>query len=619
MSSWRRIYKSAPLWTVVALLAWLPGGAANADERILSYDETITVNADGSMYVREVIRVRAEGNKIKRGIYRDFPTIYKGKDGHQYVVGFAFQGASLDGRPEQWRPENRGNGVRIYVGNPSARLSGGEHTYELVFRTDRQLGYFADHDELYWNVTGNGWDFPIDRATARLELPSEIPASEIRLEGYTGPQGGKGQDYTAQMQASGPMFVTTRALGPREGLTIVAMWPKGFIMPPVESAQPVAGAPNTNYLQGDSRDGWSPAEHMVNRRLSRNGLPALLGILGLALLMTYYYYIWARVGRDPPGRIIIPEYESPKGVSPAAMRYLLQMSYDDNAFAAAVLSLAVKGYLRIEQSAGILGLGKTYTLVSTRAADGKPLSDDERDLLANLFKRNDTLELKQENHERIGAAHDLHYEQVKSGYSSGFFKINGGWHFLGIVLSLLLAAPAILLPGRTDVWPAWHFTTPGGWFTLFCILAMLVANGVFGKLLKAPTVAGQALMDHIRGFKMYLEVAEGEDLKRMKGPPPPLTPQLFESYLPAALALGVEQRWAERFADVLRVQAPNYSPAWYVGPGWNPGNVGNFSNEIGSSLSSAISSAATAPGSSSGGGGGGSSGGGGGGGGGGGW
>jgi len=616
MSPWRRIYKSA----LLALLAWAGGAAvALADERILSYDETVTVSADGSMYVREVIRVRAEGNKIRRGIYRDFPTTYSGRNGQQYVVGFAFQGASLDGRPEQWRAENRGNGVRIYVGNPSEFVQHGEHTYELVFRTDRQLGYFADHDELYWNVTGNGWDFPIDRVTARIELPSEIPAADIKLEGYTGPQGANGQDYTAEMQASGPKFATTRGLGPREGLTIVAMWPKGFIMPPVESSLPAAAAPQTNYMQDDARGGWSPAERMVGRNLSQSALPALLAVLGLALLMTYYYLIWARVGRDPPGRIIIPEYESPKGVSPAAMRYLLEMSYDDNAFAAAVLSLAVKGYLRIEHSAGILGLGKTYSLVSTRTTSGKPLSEDERDLLAVLFTEGDTLELEQENHVLISSARSQHHEQIKSGYSSGFFKINGGWHLLGIALSLLLAAPAILLPGRTDNWPQWHFTTPGGWFTLACILAMLVANGVFGKLLKAPTVAGQSLMDHIRGFRMYLDVAEGEDLKRMKGPPPPLTPQLFESYLPAALALGVEQRWAERFAEVLRVEAPNYAPAWYVGPGWNLGNLGNFSNEIGSSLSGAISSAGTAPGSSSGGGGGGSSGGGGGGGGGGGW
>ena len=113
------------------------------------------------------------------------------------------------------------------------------------------------------------------------------------------------------------------------------------------------------------------------------------------------------------------------------------------------------------------------------------------------------------------------------------------------------------------------------------MLLMLVANGVFGKLLKAPTVAGQKVMDHIRGFKMYMEVAEGEALKQVKAPPPPLTPQLFESYLPAALALGVEQRWAERFADVLNVQAPNYAPAWYAGPGWNIHNMGSFSSTSG--------------------------------------
>jgi uncharacterized membrane protein YgcG len=603
------------------LLCAAAGIAAHADERILSFDETVTVNADGSLYVREVIRVRAEGNKIRRGIYRDFPTIYSGSDGHQYVVGFAFQGASRDGQSEQWRAEDRGNGVRIYIGNPSATVSNGEHTYELVFRTDRQLGYFADHDELYWNVTGNGWDFPIDRVTARVELPEGIPATGIKLEGYTGPQGAKGQDYTAQLQASGPLFATTRRLGAREGLTIVAMWPKGFIMPPVESssagrATPMSGA---NNMMDAGRSGWSPAERMLGTDLPNNNAPALFGLLGLALLMTYYYLIWSKVGRDPPGRIAIPEYEFPKGQSPASMRYLMRMSYDNECFAAAVLSLAVKGYLRIHEESGILGIGRKFTLMKTGVQDPKPLSADEQQLLASLFSGGDTLVLENENHELVSEARTTHGGVLKERFTSGFFSINGGWHVLGIVLSLVLAAPAVLLPGRTDNYPEWHFTTPGGWFTILVVLAMLVANGLFGKLLKAPTVAGQAIMDHIRGFKMYLEVAEGEELKRMKAPPPPLTPQLYESYLPAALALGVEQRWAERFASVLDLQAPNYAPAWYAGSGWNIHNMGSFSRELGSSLGSAISSAATAPGSSSGGGGGGSSGGGGGGGGGGGW
>ncbi len=619
MSSWRHIYKSAFL----ALLAWMAGATTViADERILSFDETITVNADGSLYVREVIRVRAEGNKIRRGIYRDFPTIYRGSDGQQYVVDFSLQGASRDGQPEQSRVENRDNGVRVYLGNPSSSVSHGEHTYEIVFRTDRQMGFFASHDELYWNVTGNGWDFPIDRATARVELPPGIPASEIKLEGYTGSQGSKGQDYTARMDNGVPLFTTTRRLSPREGLTIVVMLPKGFIMPAVESpaSAPEPWSPaNSNYMAETGRSGWSPAEHLFNVDLPNNGLPAVLGLIGLALLLTYYYLVWARVGRDPPGRIAIPEYESPKGQSPASMRYLLRMAYDDECFAAAVLSLAVKGHLTIHQDSGVLGIGKTFTLIKEHSASSKALSADEQQLLVNLFAEGDTLVLKDENHERVSEARTNHRLSLKERYTSGFFDINGGWHFLGIVLSLILAAPALLLPGRADVWPEWHFTTVGGWFTLVMVLAMLVANGVFGALLRAPTVAGQAIMDHIRGFKMYLEVAEGEDLKKMKGLPPPMTPHLFESYLPAALALEVEQRWAERFASVLNVQAPDYAPAWYAGPGWNVRDIGGFSRELGSSLGSAISSSATAPGSSSGGGGSGSSGGGGGGGGGGGW
>jgi uncharacterized membrane protein YgcG len=610
-----------------ALLIWaLCASAVLADERILSFDETVTVQSDGALQVREVIRVRAEGRNIRRGIFRDFPTIYQASDGREIVVGFRFESATRDGQDEPWRTEPLGNGVRVYLGSASVMLPQGEHTYELVYRTDRQMGFFADHDELYWNVTGNGWAFPIDRATARVILPADIPLADVKLEAYTGAQGAKDRNYEATIEDGAPLFATTSGLDPREGLTIVARWPKGYITAPVEESVPVSGGPTAspgyNYSSDSgnaSQSGRSPIEAMLNRDLRKTTLPAFMGLLGLAALLFYYYYIWLKVGRDPPSRITIPEYESPKGQSPASMRFLMHMGYDNECFAAAVLSLAVKGHLRIEQDAGILGIGKTFTLVKQSNPDAKKLSADEEQLLINLFSEGNSLVLKDDNHERVSESRTNHRLSLKERYTSGFFNVNGGWHFLGIVLSILLALPALLLPGKTNLWPEWHFTTPLGWFTLFTVLLMLVANGVFGKLLRAPTVAGQAAMDHIRGFKMYLEVAEGEDLKRVKAPPPPLTPQLFESYLPAALALGVEQRWAERFADALNVQAPDYAPAWYVGPGWNIRDMGGFSSSLGTSLSTAISSSSTAPGSSSGGDGGGSSGGGGGGGGGGGW
>jgi uncharacterized membrane protein YgcG len=348
--------------------------------------------------------------------------------------------------------------------------------------------------------------------------------------------------------------------------------------------------------------------------------PVGFAVIGFALLILYYYWVWNTRGRDPPGRVIIPEYESPEVRSPGGMRFLLRMGYDDKCFAADVLSLAVKGYLTIEErDGGLLGFKKVFTLTKRTDGGGKPLTAVEEGLLAQLFRDGNTLELKNENHERVSSARSTHRSNLKGRIDARFFRINGGWHALGILISLLVGVFAIFVPGNTMVRPEFFVGHPLGWLTILIVLLGLIANGVFGWLLKAPTVAGRELMDHVLGFKMYLEVAEGEELKRMKGPPPPLTPQLYEAYLPAALALDVEQQWAERFSSVFALQPPNSQPTWYAGSGWNAHNIGAFSSRLGSSFSSAITSSAQAPGSSSGGGGGGSSGGGGGGGGGGGW
>ena len=296
---------------VRALFVWmLCASAVLADERILSFDETVTVQNDGTLTVREIIRVRAEGRNIRRGIYRDFPTTYPG-NGRQIVVGFSFESATRDGRDEPWRTEPHGNGVRVYLGSARVMLPQGEHTYELVYRTDRQMGFFADHDELYWNVTGNGWDLPIDRATARILLPADIRVSDIKLEGYTGPQGAKDRNYTTTIDDGAPLFSTTRVLEPREGLTIVAMWPKGFITAAVEESVPAGAGPTSSPGYNYSSDagsashyGRSPIEAMLNRDLRKTSLPAFMGLLGLAALLFYYYYIWLtnrrRGSRRPP-------------------------------------------------------------------------------------------------------------------------------------------------------------------------------------------------------------------------------------------------------------------------------------------------------------------------------
>ena len=226
------------LWTVLAALA-LTGLAPRASagtqgaERILSFDSDITVRADATMLVRETIRVHSTGSSIRHGIYRDFPTRYKDAHGRPYVVGFDVKEVTRDGRPEPWHTNRMKNGVRVYIGASDVVLPPGDYTYALTYATDWQLGFFVDHDELYWNVTGNGWSFPIDHTSAAVHVEGAPPDRMGKPEAYTGPQGAKGGAYTAELASDGAVrFETMAPLAPHEGLTIVVPWPKGIVRAP---------------------------------------------------------------------------------------------------------------------------------------------------------------------------------------------------------------------------------------------------------------------------------------------------------------------------------------------------------------------------------------------------
>ena len=175
------------------------------------------------------------------------------------------------------------------------------------------------------------------------------------------------------------------------------------------------------------------------------------------------------------------------------------------------------------------------------------------------------------------------------------------------------------------IYTLFKFSSSGVFLVLIGTIAL---NVVFHRLLKAPTRAGRDLLDKIDGFKLFLGATEGDQLKRLGAPLTPVnkTPQLFEKYLPYALALGVEHAWAEQFTREMAAAAEGgsqsgagYVPSYYHGAALGAFTTAAFTSSFSSSFSSAVSSSSTAPGSSSGGGGGGSSGGGGGGGGGGGW
>ncbi len=611
---------------------------AQADERILDFHSDIDIAADGSMMVAETIKVNAEGNRIRRGIYRDFPTHYRDRYGNRIDVEFKPIDVSRDGRPERWRDEGLSNGVRVYFGDANAQLNRGEHTYVFRYQTTRQLGFFDDHDELYWNVTGNGWDFMIDSASATVRLPGSPESSRIKVEGYTGAQGSKTQNYTARVDANGHAFIaTTRALQRQNGLTVVVSFPKGIVASPAAS-QKLA---------------WFAAD---NRR------EAVLGI-GLIVLIAFLYRQWRRVGVDPKGGVVIPEYDPPTGISPAAARYIRRMGYDDRCFAADMVDLGVSGAVTISNT------GRSDFMIARANAPGPDVAESARVLYDNLLGSLESLEFKSTNHSTISAARIRHELFLKTNHAKSNFRRNDGIAFLGLVISIaaivgafmldrLSVIPIVILPTvitfvATIVASAVSYSMVSAWqdgrrpigltigtlvataiaviaagflawvsSILFAVLVVLLAavQAPFSYWMRAPTVEGRKLLDRIEGLRLYLGVAERDDLARAKVPP--MSVDEYQRLLPYALALDVEKTWGDQLAAAIgpaAVAAAAAGMTWYQGSSGRGFDPGSFGSSLGSSLSSAISSSATAPGSSSGGGGGGSSGGGGGGGGGGGW
>jgi uncharacterized membrane protein YgcG len=625
---------------------WLPG-LVLADERILDFNAAIAVHADSSMQVTETIRVRAEGGQIRRGIYRDLPLSYRGAGGQRYRVGFELLSVSRDGRPESYHTKSLSNGIRIYLGRSDRLLAPGIHTYTLIYRTDRQLGFFGDHDELYWNVTGNGWAFPIDHASATVELPAGVPRDALHLEAYTGPQGAHGQDYRAWLGKGGVAeFATTGVLPRHAGLTVVVSWPKGYVQAP-------AAAQRLQWWWADNR-------------------PLVFAGGGLLLLSLYFLIVWYRVGRDPEAGVIVPRYQPPDGLSPAVLRFVERMGYDDKTFASALVGMAAKGFLQIDETDG------EFVLNRIEGADAKKLTPGENVLRKRLLSRGSSFRLRQRNHKSVQRAKQDHETLLRREYEARYFRTNRRYLMPGIVLLLATYAATVLtqadpqarmvglfLTAWLSMWSvgvytlsigvfgAWRkalrsfgavlvallttaFAVPfiigevvgigmlmksiGGLATVLLGAAMVLSM-LFYHLLKAPTLAGRQLLDQIEGFRLYLSVAEGDELK-LAGPPQ-LDSQLYEAYLPYAMALDVENAWSERFARSLRasgVDPDSYSsPSWYHGSVLG-GSLAGMGGALSDAMAQSVAAASASPSSSSSGsGGGGSSGGGGGGGGGGGW
>ncbi|MBP1883084.1 DUF2207 domain-containing protein [Sinorhizobium mexicanum] len=642
---------SAAVALVLLVLVW-PLTAA-AQEIISSFHSVIEVAKDGTLTVTETIAANVEGSQIRRGIYRDFPLTFIDANGRRSKVDFDLISVERDGEEESYRTETIDGGIRIYTGKADVFLPRGEHTFQITYETSRQIRFFDDHDELYWNVTGTEWVFPIEEATATVTLPEGVKAQALDV--FTGGYGATGKDARAVEEGDEIFFATTRRLRPQEGLTIAVKMPKGSIDRPSASQENI----------------WWLRDHLA----------LVIAGAGLVLVALYYGRAWVRVGRDPARGVMVPRWDAPDGISPALVNYIDNKGFSGEgwtALSAAALNLAVKGHVVLED------LKKAIVITATGKGGAEKLPTGEATLMKAIGTAGGKLTIDRANGKKVAAAGSAFRSSMEREHRGKYYRANTAYIVGGVLLSLLAMAalfifgdlseesiPLVMVPvfiaffvsifavsfGKSlrrgsslarrimsivvlaffafvfltifsGVLAAIVFSATGAddLPLLFAVGGIVLVNVLFFFLMGAPTPLGTRMMDGIDGLRQYMTLAE-QDRMNLQGAPE-MSPRHFETLLPYAVALGVEKPWTETFdrwllaASAGAAAAAAYHPSWYHGDSFGPGSFGDRIGGFAGSMADTMTSSLPPPPKSSSSGfstGGGFSGGGGGGGGGGGW
>ena len=569
---------------------------------IPSFSANYTVNADRSIDVTERIDVNF-GPLQKHGIYRDIPVRYAkvvrpGSSIRAGTVDVALTVLDItDGNGQKLATSiTRGRSVRIRIGDANGLVSGTQ-TYLIHYRLGSGLGFFADHDELYWQATGTEWPVPILAASATVRIAAARAAATSDTTGwspwcYAGvAQSTSNERCTARYAGRGLYQFTSGRLDPGEGLTFVAAFPKGVIAPPTASEQFTAKLAI-----------WWPL-----------GVP-VVGFLALQLL-------WARHGREPDPGSIVPVWNPPKGLPAGAAGALVNQRAGMNDIVATVIDMAVRGYLTINEVApdGILGsldeksfaakalrslgVGMTdWNLIRTAKPPGD-LVPYEQSVMDGVFEDGVSARRMSDLHNEFYK----HLPTIKKGIYTlliqlGLFRRNPettrGWYIAGGISTMIFAVALGIKTSNVVL---------GVGIGLLAVMLL-----IFSNFMPAKTAEGARRWREVKGLEEYIRRAEKQELEMTQAPEK--TTELFSMLLPYAIALKVSDIWVKQFGDLLRT-AP---PTWYTGTSAGF-SVAHFSSGLSNFQTAASHTMASAPGGSSGSGGGGSVGGGGGGGGGGSW
>ncbi len=342
------------------LLALLASPARGQDFTISTFHADIVINDDSSFTVKETLEV--EFHRPKHGIYREIPFSYTDDLGSSTVTPMEILSVTdTGGRKWKTTVDNRNNVVHIRIGDKDKYVSGSQ-TYVIEYKVENALLFFDDHDELYWNVTGNYWNAPIKDASASVMLASKSRSAKLWASCYTGAYRSRESMCRYETFGTSAEFFLKKSLNPREGFTVAFGWDKGLVAPPSE---------------------WK----MLLRRIKENW-SFVLPVLSLLFMMN----LWRKTGRDPRVReSVTVTYEPPKvgdrPLSPSEVGAIVDEKLDPRDITSSIVGLAVKGYIKIEETKreGLIFDSTDYYLTKLKEPDAE-LTSFERELMGSTFK-----------------------------------------------------------------------------------------------------------------------------------------------------------------------------------------------------------------------------------------
>lgn len=540
-------FASLALATSVAVQPALAQMTSVGGYAFTSFHSDITVNADASVDVVE--RIEGEFYESRHGIYRKIPVRYQTDGNKAMTIPLQVTSVLLNGKPEPFDAYREGGDLVIKIGAADVTFAG-PFAYQISYSVDRVMLYEDKTDQLYWNVTGDGWDVPITDASATITLPPGTTG--IQAVCFNGVGGSTKQDCQAVVTGN------TVEVSARDFLTAAVRFPKGVVSVPTAWKRFV-------WALSDS---WG----------------VFFWILPFLVAFGLYHY-WRRHGKDEKGRgIVIPEYDPPVDMRPAEAGTIIDTKADDRDIAATFVDLAVRGYLQIietEEKTFGLFTSKSYTLKKQKGPDG--LKPFEREIFDEAFASGEEKILKSVDSGMAGAlssAKDMVYASLSA---NGYFKKNPK--------TVTAVFVAIGLGGGFAAWIG-GIAISAMADSLHPLAALMVSAALFfvaAPFMKAYTAKGAEAKEQVQGFKLFLTTAERYRLQWQE------REGIFEKFLPYAMAFGVTDKWAKAFEGMNLPQ-----PTWFVGAHAGLFVPTSFANSV--SSFGTIASSVSAPSSRSGGG-----------------